>query len=83
MRLLIFEDRGVPLHVLYCYGDVRAGSESVGNAEAEDWTARGRLRAQIDAGLTVLGLRQLRATPADLAAIPDQLAAWRAKFPST
>jgi exosortase len=42
-----FEDRGVPLHVLYCYGDVRAGSENVDNAEAEDWTARGRLRAAL------------------------------------
>jgi exosortase len=42
-----FEDRGVPLHVLYCYGDVRAGSENAGNAEAEDWTARGRLRAAL------------------------------------
>src|ERR1043166_7700470 len=42
-----FDDRGVPLHVLYCYGDVRAGAENVGNAEAEDWTARGRLRAAL------------------------------------
>jgi exosortase len=42
-----FDDRGVPLHVLYCYGDVRAGTENNGNAEAEDWTARGRLRAAL------------------------------------
>jgi len=42
-----FEDRGFPLHVLYCYGDVRAGSDNVGNAEQEDWTARGRLRAAL------------------------------------
>ena len=42
-----FEDRGMPLHVLYCYGDLRAGSEHVGNAEQEDWTARGRLRAAL------------------------------------
>jgi exosortase len=44
-----FEDRGVPLHVLYCYGDVRAGSDDHdSNAEQEDWTARGRLRAALN-----------------------------------
>jgi exosortase len=42
-----FENRGVPLHVLYCYGDVRAEFEDVANAEQEDWTARGRLRAAL------------------------------------
>jgi hypothetical protein len=50
-----------------------------GDAAMEGFAARGRLRAQLDAGLTVLGLRQLRATAADLAAVPDLLAAWRAR----
>ncbi|HET7501203.1 MAG TPA: protein kinase [Kofleriaceae bacterium] len=50
-----------------------------GEAAMEGFAARGRLRAQLDAGLTVLGLRQIRATPADLAAISGQLAAWRAQ----
>jgi len=48
-----------------------------GTAAMEGFAARGRLRAEIDAGLTVLALRQIRATPADLAVIPDLLAAWR------
>ncbi|MFN2541284.1 MAG: exosortase/archaeosortase family protein [Chthoniobacterales bacterium] len=42
-----FEDRGVPLHVLYCYGDVRSDRENLSSAEQEDWTARGRLRAAL------------------------------------
>ena len=46
-------------------------------AALDGFAARGRLRAQLDAGLTTLALRQIRATPADLAAIPDELAAWR------
>ncbi|HEU4728965.1 MAG TPA: carboxypeptidase-like regulatory domain-containing protein, partial [Kofleriaceae bacterium] len=50
-----------------------------GEAAMAGFAARGRLRAQLDAGLTVLGLHQMRATPADLAAIPGQLAAWRAR----
>jgi hypothetical protein len=49
-----------------------------GGAAMEGFAARSRLRAQIDAGLIVLELRQIRATAADLAAIPDTLAAWRA-----
>jgi hypothetical protein len=43
----------------------------------DGFTARGRLRAQIEAGLGVLELRELRAAPGDLAAAPDKLAAWR------
>jgi hypothetical protein len=49
----------------------RAGAAVAG------FSARGRLRSQIAAGLTVLSLRQLRATPADLTMISDRLAAWR------
>jgi exosortase len=40
-----FDDRGEPLHVLYCYGDVRSPNGRAFSAEQEDWTARGRLRA--------------------------------------
>lgn len=40
-----FNDRGEPLHVLYCYGDVRSPDGRAFGAEQEDWTARGRLRA--------------------------------------
>jgi predicted Ser/Thr protein kinase len=50
-----------------------------GGAAIDGFAARGRLRAQLDAGLSVLALRQIRAAPADLAAIPEQLAAWRAR----
>jgi hypothetical protein len=49
-----------------------------GVAAMEGFATRGRLRAQISAGLTVLRLRQIRATAADLAAVPDLLARWRA-----
>jgi exosortase len=40
-----FDDRGEPLHVLYCYGDVRSPDGKVLGAEQEDWTAGGRMRA--------------------------------------
>jgi len=50
-----------------------------GSAAIEGFAARGRLRAQIDAGLTVLGLREIRATAADLMAVPDLLAQWRTR----
>jgi hypothetical protein len=43
------------------------------------FAARGRLRAELRAGLTALDLRQKRATPEDLAAISDTLRAWRAR----
>jgi exosortase len=42
-----FNDRGEPLHVLYCYGDVRSRADRAVGAEPEDWTARGRLRAAL------------------------------------
>jgi hypothetical protein len=50
-----------------------------GSSAMEGFAARGRLRAQIDAGLTVIALRETRASAADLAAIPDLLAKWRAR----
>jgi exosortase len=40
-----FDDRGEPLHVLYCYGDVRSINGRAFAAEQEDWSARGRMRA--------------------------------------
>jgi hypothetical protein len=40
-----FNDRGEPLHVLYCYGDVRSADGRSFGAAQEDWTARGRMRA--------------------------------------
>jgi hypothetical protein len=45
----------------------------------EGFAARGRLREQIRAALIVLELRQARATPEDLVAIPEALAGWRAR----
>jgi len=50
-----------------------------GTAAMEGFAVRGRLRAQIDAGLTVLELRQIRATADDLAAVPRLLTEWRAR----
>jgi predicted Ser/Thr protein kinase len=48
-------------------------------AAMDGFAARGRLRSQINAGLIHLQLRQVRATPDDLAAIPGQIATWRAR----
>jgi predicted Ser/Thr protein kinase len=50
-----------------------------GTDAMDGFAARGRLRAQLRAGLLVLGLRQTRATPDDLVAVPDTLARWRAR----
>src|SRR5438094_4951143 len=47
IRSYRFSDRGVPLHVFYCYWDARSSYENVAAAEEEDWTARGRLRAAL------------------------------------
>lgn len=49
-----------------------------GGAAMEGFATRGRLRAQFFAGLTVLRLRQIRATAADVTAVPALLARWRA-----
>jgi hypothetical protein len=54
-----------------------------GNAAMAGFAVRGRLRPEIEAGLSVLALRQIRAEAADLAAIPEQLAAWRARAVAT
>jgi exosortase len=47
VRSYRFDDRGVPLHVFYCYWDTRSSYENVAAAEEEDWTARGRVRAAL------------------------------------
>ena len=47
VRSYRFDDRGVPLHVFYCYWDARSSYENVAAAESEDWSARGRLRAAL------------------------------------
>ena len=47
VRSYRFDDHGVPLHVLYCYWDARSSYQSVSAATAEDWTARGRVRAAL------------------------------------
>jgi len=48
VRSYRFDDRGVPLHVFYCYWDARSSYESVAAAESEDWSPRGRLRAALE-----------------------------------
>jgi exosortase len=47
VRSYRFDDRGVPLHVFYCYWDARSSYENVAAAESEDWSARGRWRAAL------------------------------------
>jgi hypothetical protein len=47
VRFYRFDDRGVPLHVVYCYWDARSSYESVAAATEEDWTARGRVQAAL------------------------------------
>jgi len=47
VRSYRFDDRGVPLHVFYCYWDARSSYESVAAAESEDWSMRGRLRSAL------------------------------------
>jgi exosortase len=44
IRSYRFDDRGTPLHVFYCYWDARSSYENATTAQAEDWSARGRLR---------------------------------------
>ena len=45
VRSYRFTDRGIPLHVFYCYWDARSSYENATTAAMEDWSARGRLRA--------------------------------------
>jgi hypothetical protein len=47
IRSYRFDNRGVPLHVFYCYWDARSSYESEEAANEEDWTAQGRLRAAL------------------------------------
>jgi hypothetical protein len=49
------------------------------NAAMEGFAARGRMRAELRAGLSVLRLREVRATPADLDAIASSVRSWRAR----
>src|SRR5206468_2194639 len=51
-----FTDRGYPLHIFYCYWDGRSSCANNAAAVAEDWTARGRVRAAW-AGKRELGAR--------------------------
>jgi len=50
-----------------------------GAAAMEGFAARGRLRAEIDAGLAVARLRRIRATAGDLAALPELFSRWRVR----
>jgi exosortase len=45
VRSYRFDDRGMPLHVFYCFWDARSSYATVADAEFEDWSPRGRLRA--------------------------------------
>jgi len=47
IRSYKFDDRGLPLHVMYCYWDARSSFDSVDAAVEEDWTAKGRIRAAL------------------------------------
>jgi exosortase len=58
VRSYRFDDRGVPLHVFYCYWDARSSYENVGAAESEDWSARGRVRAALQ-GRREIGAQML------------------------
>jgi exosortase len=58
VRSYRFDDRGVPLHVFYCYWDARSSYENVAAAESEDWSPRGRLRAALQ-GRREIGAQML------------------------
>jgi len=58
IRSYRFDDRGQSLHVFYCYWDARSTYENASAAEAEDWTARGRLRAALQ-GRREIGAQML------------------------
>ncbi len=45
VRAYRFDDNGRPLHIFYSYWDGRSSYAENASAAAEDWTARGRLRA--------------------------------------
>src|SRR2546423_2246448 len=58
VRSYRFSDRGVPLHVFYCYWDARSSYENVASAESEDWSGRGRVRAALQ-GRREIGAQML------------------------
>ena len=58
IRSYRFDDRGVPLHVFYCYWDARSSYENVAAAESEDWSARGRVRTALQ-GRREIGAQML------------------------
>ena len=58
VRSYRFDDRGVPLHVFYCYWDARSSYENIAAAESEDWSPRGRLRAALQ-GRREIGAQML------------------------
>jgi hypothetical protein len=47
VRSYRFDDRGIPLHVFYCYWDARSSYGDVAAAELEDWSAQGRWQAAL------------------------------------
>ena len=47
IRSYRFDDRGIPLHVFYCYWDARSSYENVATAVQEDWTFTGRVKAAL------------------------------------
>jgi len=58
VRTYRFDDRGVPLHVFYCYWDARSNYENAATAEFEDWSPRGRVRAALQ-GRREIGAQML------------------------
>ena len=58
IRTYRFDHAGTPLHVFYCYWDARSTYENTGAAQAEDWSARGRLRAALQ-GRREIGAQML------------------------
>jgi exosortase len=47
VRSYRFDDRGVPLHVFYCYWDGRSSYDNAAVAAQEDWSFGGRIRAAL------------------------------------
>ena len=58
VRSYRFDDRGVPLHVFYCYWDARSSYETAATAESEDWSFRGRVRTALE-GRREIGAQML------------------------
>ena len=58
VRTYRFDDRGVPLHVFYCYWDARSNYATAATAEFEDWSPRGRVRAALQ-GRREIGAQML------------------------